>query len=496
MNDANELARVARILQDRGILVETDHLSGYRSDASFLTIGTPAMVIHVHNDGQVETVLKTAYTHRLKIYLRAAGSSTAGASLTPEGGVMVVTDRLNNIDPFGNVSQRPHVPLVDIEGKEVAEQKMNDRYPLFARVPAGLSTAELDRYLKPLGYQTAVVPSSGWSTIGGNYATNAGGNGTPMYGTFKDIVNRIWLYTIQKDGVRQMEVSDKDALVALGGMQGIFGIITRLDVRIVKTPSEEETLNVVVAYEGDDILTLGRTVGQFMVAMEKVCSPYIGEFLFADDSLHPSGEDPVVAAVTRKTAAYKIILIYNGLDKALRPIFDVLPNFPGFEAQELKTSVFKTLLSIRKAATGKSKNRIAVPGCEDIYIKNPLRFGQVLDAIFRVTAGRLPGRPIGHQYTGGIVIHYRPQALMVPDVLDMAVAVNNELNAEIFKPQYETVKRFEHGLGLELYQLADDALREKIRRTKATYDPLGLFNDHLLTPEANIQFFFKDFAPN
>jgi len=39
-----------------------------------------------------------------------------------------------------------------------------------------------------MNYHTAVVPSSGWSSIAGNFSTNAGGNGTPTYGTFKDIV--------------------------------------------------------------------------------------------------------------------------------------------------------------------------------------------------------------------------------------------------------------------------------------------------------------------
>lgn len=494
MNDTSTLTTIAHYLQDHDILFESEHLSGYSSDASFLTIGTPGMVVYVKDDAQVRCVLEMACQHRLKLYIRAAGSSTAGASLAPAGGIMVITDRLNNIDRFGNVSTSPLFGIVDASGNPVNADEMGTTQPLYARVPAGLSTAELDRGLKPLGFQTAVVPSSGWSTIGGNYATNAGGNGTPMYGTFKDIINRIRILTITEEGVVRIDVSDKDELVALGGMQGLYGIITELDVLIVKIPSVDESLNVVVTYEGDDILSLGNTVGRFMVEMEKVCSPYIGEFLFADDGLYPSGKDPVVADVTRKTAAHKIILIYNGLENELRPLFKVCEQFPGFNARELSPEVFKTLLSIRKAATGKSKNRIAVAGCEDIYIRNPLRFGDVLDAIFRITAGRLPGRPIGHQYTGGIVIHYRPQALMNPENLKLAVTINNELNAEIFQPAFETVKRFEHGLGLELYQFADEELRNKIHRIKATYDPLNLFNSHLLEPSPKLTYLFDAFS--
>lgn len=495
MNDTKTIARVSQYLQEQGILFETENLAGFSSDASFLTLGTPAMVIYLHDDDQVRNVLEMAHQLRLKLYIRAAGTSTAGAALAPEGGILVVTDRLNQTNRFGHTRTDPQICFVNADGDAVSKDTLDSQHPLFARVPAGLSTTGLDRYLKPLGYQTAVVPSSGWSTIGGNYATNAGGNGTPMYGTFKDIVNRIQVMTIQAEGVRTMEVTDKAELVALGGMQGIFGIVTELDVRIVKIPSPAESLNVVVTCEDDDILALGSTVGAFMVAMEKVCSPYIGEFLFADDGLATSGSDPLVAEVTRKNAAYKIVMIYNGLKKELQPVFDVCARFRNFKARELTPEVFQQLLAIRKAATGKSKNRITVPGCEDIYIKNPLRFGEVLQAIFNITAGRLPGRPIGHQYTGGIVVHYRPQALMQSDELQLAVTINQELNAEILKPEYETIKRYEHGLGLELYALADEALRKKIQRIKATYDPLHLLNPHLLTPEPEINYFFRLF-PN
>lgn len=490
-----QFAELTAYLDAHGIFHETGDLAGYRSDASFLTLGDPAIAVYVKTEAQAVKLLEFAHKNKLPLYLRAAGSSTAGASLGPAGSILVITDRLNNLDVFGNTADAPQVKVVDPGGAEVALNGLAERTDnLYARVPAGLSTFELDRFLKPYKYQTAVVPSSGWSTIAGNYATNAGGNGTPMYGTFKDIINRIRVITISGAGVKALEITDKQELVALGGLQGIFGIITELDVLIVRIPAPAETLNVVVTFAADEIVTVGERVGAFMVAMEKVCSPYIAEFLFADQALVSPDSPAEVKTILAKDKAHKIILLYNGLKDGLKEVFTVVRQYEGFVAAEISSAIFNNLLAIRKAATGKSADRISVPGCEDVYVMNPLKFGAVLQQMFALTAGELPGRPIGHQYTGGIIIHYRPQARMTKSDLALAQKINQRLNDELFKPEYETIKGHEHGLGLELMSHGDKTLVEKVQRVKQQYDPLNLFNPHLLQPPAPAAFISDQFT--
>lgn len=489
-----QLAELTAYLDQHGIFHEAGDMAGYRSDASFLTLGDPALAVYIKTEAQAVTLLEYAHKNKLPLYLRAAGSSTAGASLGPAGSVLVITDRLNNLDAFGNMADAPKVAIVDPAGAEVPLTGLVGRGNLYARVPAGLSTFELDRFLKPFKYQTAVVPSSGWSTIAGNYATNAGGNGTPMYGTFKDIVSRIRFVTIYPEGVKTLGITDKKELVALGGLQGIFGIITELDVLIIPIAPPEDALNVVVTFEADEIVTVGERVGAFMVAMEKVCKPYIAEFLFADQALVSPNSPAEVKTFLAKTRANKIILLYNGRKAGLKEIFTVVKQYEGFVIAEISAAIFANLLAIRKSATGKSADRISVPGCEDVYVMNPLKFGVVLQKMFALTAGELPGRPIGHQYTGGIIIHYRPQARMTKHDLTLAQTINQRLNDELFKPEYETIKGHEHGLGLELMTHGDKNLVEKVKRVKQQYDPLNLFNPHLLQPPAPAAFISDQFT--
>ena len=103
--------------------------------------------------------------------------------------------------------------------------------------------------------------------------------------------------------------------------------------------------------------------------------------------------------------------------------------------------------------------------------------------------GKLPGRPIGHQYIDGIVIHYRPQALVNKEEYLKAWQLTRELNDEIVNDEKcFTLKRMEHGLGLELFKLSDPQRREELTSLKKKYDPRNIFNPHLFSDTPQINF--------
>ena len=52
----------------------------YKSDASFLTLGTPFGIVFPKNESEVKKIVSYAAQHSLAITLRAMGSSTAGAA--------------------------------------------------------------------------------------------------------------------------------------------------------------------------------------------------------------------------------------------------------------------------------------------------------------------------------------------------------------------------------------------------------------------------------
>jgi glycolate oxidase len=66
----------------------------YKSDASFLTLGTPFALVFPKNETEVKKVVSFASQHKLAVTPRAMGSSTAGAALANENSILMVVDRL------------------------------------------------------------------------------------------------------------------------------------------------------------------------------------------------------------------------------------------------------------------------------------------------------------------------------------------------------------------------------------------------------------------
>ncbi len=143
-----------------------------------------------------------------------------------------------------------------------------------------------------------------------------------------------------------------------------------------------------------------------IVAMEEVTKPIIAEFMMADKGLFKAGdkllEHPVIGPLMDyPQGSYKFVMMYQGKREEMAQLEAVAGSFDQVSYQEVPPETFKILLDLRKAATGKSPGRVAVPGFEDIYVQDPRDLGRVLKAIYSTTEGSLPGRPIGHQYTGG-----------------------------------------------------------------------------------------------
>ena len=394
----------------------------------------------------------------------------------------------------GGVRQRkPEIKIVDLELQPTQIKEDDDR-ELYAIVGGGLSTDELDRYLKKVNYHTAVVPSSGWSSIAGNFATNAGGNGTPKYGTFKDIIGYLKMVVVDDTGAHTVEIRDKKEIELMGGFQGTLGVILEIGVLIVPNLDPSETENVVLSYESEDISEIGEKMGTLIEDTQKNCSFLNAEFLFIDPLLlkkdDPLWDNKELADFLRVDENNrKMLLLYQGERKGMDNLGSIVEKYEGVNYRSISVANMNIMLGVRKAATGKSTARVAVPGFEDIYVTKPSKLGIVLKKIFEMCEGKLPGRPIGHQYIDGIVIHYRPQALVNKEEYLEAWKLTQELNDEIVNDEkYFTLKRMEHGLGLELFKLSDPKRREELSSLKKKYDPKNIFNPHLFSENPQINF--------
>ena len=502
--EEGKIQELQRFLTENRIPFQTRRLNEYMSDASFLTRGAPYIVIFLTTEAQAVQVVDYVARNSLPLAIRAMGSSTAGASLANPETALILVDRLGMCDSWGNRIASVEPELFTSEGSSFSKSdaiKALDRSPgsheveLYARVPAGMSTDELDRALLPYRLHTAIVPSSGWTSIAANFSTNAGGNGSPTYGTFKDIVNRLRI--IGTDASRRAKVftvTEREKIRSMAGHQGLLGIITELDVRVVPHIPEPELLNAVIAYEQTDLSLIGQEVGMFMDEAQKNCKMINAEFLVLDpliiDESNPIFVDPELKGFFHmKPNHRKMLVLYQGERRWMEKLPQIAASFRGIAYQEISAQGLKKMLEVRKAAAGKAIGRVGIPGFEDIFVRDPKKLGKVLAKIFEISEGILPGRPYGHQYIDGLVIHYRPLARVEVGEFQKAWDLASALGKEIFgNPEYATEKRAEHGLGLELFALSSPARIKELRTLKEAFDPAMVFSLHLMDPRPSLQF--------
>jgi glycolate oxidase len=219
------IAELRRVVGADGVISGRDELLVYECDAFTMEKNLPNLVVLPRSTEQVVAVVKHCAAARVPIIPRGAGTSLSGGVLPVEGGVMITLTRMNRI-----VS-------VDLENRR-------------ALVEAGCVNAWITNAVKSHGLLYAPDPSSQPAcTIGGNVATNSGGPHTLKYGVTTNHVlglelvlpdgELIWLGATP-DGGEDVEGYDLRGVVI--GSEGMFGVVTRVLVRLIRAPQVYKTM--------------------------------------------------------------------------------------------------------------------------------------------------------------------------------------------------------------------------------------------------------------
>ena len=214
-----------QIVGTDGFISHPDELLVYECDAYTMEKNLPTAVVLPRSVDEVVAVVKLCAREGVPIIPRGAGTSLSGAVLPVEGGVMIALTRMNR------------VLNIDYENRR-------------ALVEAGCVNAWITNAVKSRGLLYAPDPSSQPAcTIGGNVATNSGGPHTLKYGVTTNHVlglelvlpdgEVVWLGTTP-DGGEDAEGYDLRGVVI--GSEGMFGIVTRVLVRLVRAPQAYKTL--------------------------------------------------------------------------------------------------------------------------------------------------------------------------------------------------------------------------------------------------------------
>ncbi|MCI0541506.1 MAG: FAD-binding protein [Verrucomicrobiales bacterium] len=219
------LFELQKLLSADAILSKADDLLVYECDAYTLEKSFPDVVVLPQSTQEVAAVVKLCEEHQVPFIPRGAGTNLSGALLPIGGGVLITLTRMNRILSIDYRNRR-------------------------ALVEAGCINASVTNAVKSGGLLYAPDPSSQPAcTVGGNVAMNSGGPHTLKYGVTTNHVlglemvlpggEIVWLGTRPEGGE---EVEGYDLRGAVIGSEGMFGIVTRVLVKLIRAPQAYKTL--------------------------------------------------------------------------------------------------------------------------------------------------------------------------------------------------------------------------------------------------------------
>lgn len=208
-----------------GVVALPRELLVYECDAFTLERNLPGAVILPGTVEETARVVRLCRDAGVPIVPRGAGTSLSGSVLAGSNAVMIGVSRLNRI--------------LDLDPR-------NRR----ALVEAGCVNAWVTQAAQPFGLYYAPDPSSQSAcTIGGNVGTNSGGPHTLKQGVTTNHVlglemvlpdgDVVWLGTRPGEGERDDGMDLRGAAI---GAEGMFGVVTRVLLKLVRSPQAYRTM--------------------------------------------------------------------------------------------------------------------------------------------------------------------------------------------------------------------------------------------------------------
>jgi glycolate oxidase len=215
------VADLRAVLGDEDVMEEPVELHLFSKDASSLMRGAPTCVVFPSDTAEVAEVVRIAEIHQVPIVARGAGTGLAAGASPTEGGIVMVTTALKDLD-------------LDPANRT-------------AWVGAGVINLDLTRAAMPHGLYFAPDPSSQSAcTVGGNVANNSGGPHCLSEGSTTSHV--LGLEVVLAGGevvVLGSQAPDPPGLDLKGvivGSEGTLGIVTRALVRLLPVEPDVRTL--------------------------------------------------------------------------------------------------------------------------------------------------------------------------------------------------------------------------------------------------------------
>jgi len=213
---------ISALIGEGKVTIAGDVCAAHSGDKWFAT-HQPDLVVFAECTEDVSKVLAYAHQNQVPVTTRGAGVGYVGGCVPVEGGIVLTTERMN----------------------EILEISPEDGV---AVVQPGVITGELQAAVRDLGWDYPPDPASlKECSIGGNIATNAGGPRCLKYGVTRNYV--LGLEVVLADG-RVMRCGGRlhknktgfDLIGLFVGSEGMLGVVTEITVRIIPKPMSRAML--------------------------------------------------------------------------------------------------------------------------------------------------------------------------------------------------------------------------------------------------------------
>jgi glycolate oxidase len=233
-----------RAVGGKWVLHNPEDLLVYEYDAT-IERGLPEAVVLPEDADEVAEVVRIARRHGAPVTARGAGTGLSGGAIPCDGGVVIVTSRMNRIlelDPENRI----------------------------AVVEPGVINLHVSNAVAPHGLYYAPDPSSQKAcTIGGNVAENAGGPHCLRYGTTTNHVLGLEIVTVEGDlvwlGGKTPDSLGYDLTGLIVGSEGTLCIVTKVILRLMDLPRSTVTLLAIFDEVAQASHAVSAIIGQGMV---------------------------------------------------------------------------------------------------------------------------------------------------------------------------------------------------------------------------------------
>jgi glycolate oxidase len=237
----------------------------YRRDASNLS-GHPAVVCFAETVDDVRAIVQVANEFGVPFVPRGSGTGLAGGAVPTSGAIVISTAKMNRIVSVDHVNR-------------------------LAWVEPGVLNLDLSNQIAHLGVHFAPDPSSQQTcSIGGNVANNSGGPHCLADGVTSAHIHGLEVVlpdgSVTVLGGEEPEPAGYDLRGAFVGSEGMFGVATKVCVKLLQNPPDVATMLLDFGDVSDGAQLVSDIIADGIVPaavemMDQLCLQAVEEFIHA-----------------------------------------------------------------------------------------------------------------------------------------------------------------------------------------------------------------------